>query len=129
MPTPVLVVLVSMGPLALVFCAVGAFFRLRPRFEPFVRTEGMVVQSPAPHLGRVIRFTDSAGRETESLLIGWRVPPPLGTRLPIVYDRRNPSVVSREGPLTDGTIFFVLAAVILLVGVVIAGVAVLTGSR
>ena len=129
MPTPVLVVLVSMGPLALVFCAVGAFFRLRPRFEPFVRTEGMVVQSPAPHLGRVIRFTDSAGRETESLLIGWRVLPASGTRLPIVYNGRNPSVVLREGPLTDGTIFFVLAAVILLAGLVIAGAAVLTESR
>lgn len=129
MPAAVWVSLVSMGPLALVFCAVGAFFRLRPRFAPFARTEGVVVDSPHPELGRVIRFTETSGEHVEGQLIGWRTTPAPGTRLPVVYDTRNPGVVSREGPLTDGTVFFVLAATIVLVGAVVAAVAVLTGSR
>lgn len=129
MPTPVWVSMVSMGPLVVVFCAVGVFFRFRARSAPFARTEGVVVPSQDSHLGWVIRFRDTTGAETEGRLIGWRAAPRLGARVPIVYDTRDPRVVTLEGPLTNGTLFFMLAAPILLVGVAVAAVAVLTGSR
>ena len=127
MPTPVWVALVGFGPLALVFTALGLFFRLRPRFNPFVKSDGIVGPSSDPDRGSVVHFVDQAGRDREGLLIAWRLPEQ-GARVPILYDSRHPELVSRDGPVTDGTALFVVAAATVLSGLVIAVLAVLTGS-
>jgi hypothetical protein len=121
------VTLVSVGPLVVVFVAIGLFFRLRPRFRPFVRTVGALGPSSDPELGQVVHFVDQAGDPREGILIAWRLPS-TPARIPIVYDTRHPEFVSVEGPLTDGTVMFLLAGALLLVGTVVAVVALVTGA-
>jgi len=121
------VMLVSIGPLVVIFVAIGLFFRLRPRSKRFVRTVGALGPSSDPELGQVVHFADQAGYPREGILIAWRLPRMPG-RIPIVYDSRRPELVSVDGPLTDGTVMFVLAAALLLVGLVIAALAAVTGT-
>jgi hypothetical protein len=122
------VMLVSFGPLVLVFVAIGLFFRLRPRFKPFVRTIAVLGPSADPELGDVMHFVDEAGGEREGLLLAPNRLPQRGSRVPIVYDSRRPRLVSIDGPLTDGTIMFAVAGATLLAGLVMGLLALVTGT-